>query len=314
MADDVPADVRHAAARILDERAGDEVRAGLIRPVRVREGRFGRFGEFAVAVVDHEDGRADAELRGELFHAVRGVPDLTRGERRAVGVALRALNVDHFEPLSRRAHGFADRREIEGIRGIGRQRDRAEGDAPVRERAFAVGGGTAVRVDADDGEDGVVGDARDREHRVAGAEDAEEGDREGVGAGEEGGAHETGGREENGCREGVDAVAAHVAVAVSSGRREEGLGDLRLTEAVEDVFGVFARNAVDVGEDRREDFLGARGFFADGRRDVHVTCSLARRFSSFVFLILRAGACGRYPQTSNGLAGANPCALHNDKL
>ena len=151
-----------------------------------------------------------------------------------------------------------------------------ERDAPVREGAFAVGGGIPVRVDADHREDGVVGDAGEREHRVPRAEDAEEGDGEGVGPGEEGRAHEPGGRAENGCREGVDAVPADVAVAVPGRRREQGFGDLRLAEAVEDVLGVFPGDAVDVGENGGEDFLGARGFFADGRRDLHVICSLAR--------------------------------------
>ena len=99
-----------------------------------------------------------------------------------------------------------------------------------------------------------------------------------MGAGEEGGAHESGGRAEDGSGEGVDAVAAHVAVAVPGGGGEEGFGDLRLAEAVEDVFGILAGDAVDVGEEGGEGRLRARGLFAHKRRDLHSENSFSQQF------------------------------------
>ena len=76
-------------------------------------------------------------------------------------------------------------------------------------------------------------------HPVAGTQQSKECDGDGMGAGGQGRTHEAGFGTEDLRRKLVDGVSATVSIAVARGGREHGFADLRLPEAVENVFGIF---------------------------------------------------------------------------
>ena len=186
-----------AAAGVLDEAAGDQV-----RPHRQR---FPGLGELAVAVV-HEDDCLGVGLAGHLRHLADGFQ--IKGV--ALGVATAALDVHHRGGLGLPGDQVVIRHLV------GQQRAFVVLHAVFPQRAAALAG----LPDADDPLQRVVGAAGGRQQRVAGAQQAEQCHRQRVGAAHELGPHQSGLGAHAAGKHLLQLVAAVIPDAVAAGTPE----------------------------------------------------------------------------------------------
>lgn len=86
---DISSDIRHSAARVLDKRADNDIRA--------ERARLGSLGKFAVAVIDKGKG---ARCAAVLLYESARLADLLGGKRSARSVSLGALECNDLNALA----------------------------------------------------------------------------------------------------------------------------------------------------------------------------------------------------------------------
>ena len=248
---DVAADGREPAAGVFDERAHDHVRAEV--------GRLDRLDELAVAVVDHAD-----DVRVDALAERDQLADLRDRERRARGVALRALDGHELHAAAQR---LLDGRIVKAV-------VRQQVDLPVVHAVFLERAG--ARADADDLLERVIRRADGAEQRVAGQEVGAECHGQRVRAAGDLGAHERGLGVEAVGIDALEIVAPGVVVAVARGGGKVRRVDAVVLHRTDDLALVVFCDAVDLvkaraqtGEDLLAEAVHRR---RDAERGVHGLC------------------------------------------
>ena len=237
---EIAAGLGHAAARIFDERADDKIGA--------HGGRLLFFGEFAVAVVDH-----DERVGANGLDGAHGFADLVHGQGAAGHISFGTLQKADFYPRAL----FAFEKGGQGVEVDCLslfQFNLAVLHAEIGERSLSL-----FARQADDVAERVVGLARDGEQDVAGPQQPEQADGQRVRAVGNAVAHEGGLGAHDAGKYAVERVAAAVVVAVTGRAVKTGGIHALGGKGVHDAGGADARHVRNMPEGRLQIVFGAVG-------------------------------------------------------